>query len=307
MIKLIIATRGSALALRQVAIVVEALSKAAPEVEVETRVVRTEGDRDQTTPLETIGGQGVFVKDIERLLLDGKAHVAVHSLKDMPTQEPAGLTVAAMLPRDDARDVLVSRDGALLKDLRPGARVGTDSRRRAVQLLAMRPDLQIASIRGNVDTRLRKVDDGEYDAVVLAAAGLERLGLAARVAQTFEPDQIIPAVGQGAIAVQCRKDDDQTLSALRAIDDAGTRSAVTAERAFLKRLGAGCRLPVGAYAEVKASSLYLRAFIADDEGRLHKGESTASNAAAQVAGRTLAERLLMAVEQAGRAASMERR
>jgi hydroxymethylbilane synthase len=305
--RLVIATRGSALALRQVEMVVEALSKAAPEIEIETRVVRTEGDRDQTTPLETIGGQGVFVKDIERRLLDGHADVAVHSLKDMPAQEPAGLTIAAVLPRDDARDVLVTRDGAMLKDLPSGARVGTDSRRRAVQLLAMRPDLQVASIRGNVDTRLRKVDVGEYDAVLLAAAGLDRLGLATRVAQTFEPDQMIPAVGQGAIAVQCRANDAQTLAVLRAIDDAATRSAVTAERAFLKRLGAGCRLPVGAYAEVNGASLHLRAFIADDEGRLHKGESTASITTADIAGRTLAERLLIAIEQAGRTASTERR
>src|SRR6266540_1475361 len=216
--KLVIATRGSALALRQVEMVVEALSKATPEVEIETCVVHTQGDRDQTTSLEAIGGQGVFVKDIERRLLDGEADVAVHSLKDMPAQEPSGLTIAAVLPRDDARDVLVSRDGGLLKALRQDARVGTDSRRRAVQLLAMRPDLKIASIRGNVDTRLRKVDAGEYDAVLLAAAGLDRLGLAARVAQTFGPDQIIPAVGQGAIAIQCRTDDTGTLTVLRAID-----------------------------------------------------------------------------------------
>ncbi len=230
----------------------------------------------------------------------------MHSLKDMPAEEPAALTAAALLPREDARDVLVSHDGAVLEDLRPGARIGTDSRRRGVQLLAMRPDLEIVSIRGNVDTRLRKVDAGEYDAVVLAAAGLERLGLAGRVSQTFDPAEMLPAVGQGVIAVQCRKDDTATIALLKAIDHAGTRSAVAAERAFLKRLGAGCRLPVGAYAEVDGAKLHLRAFLADDSGKLHTGQATTTPRVADIAGKSLAESLLMSVSRAGQTARLGR-
>ncbi|HLF72544.1 MAG TPA: hydroxymethylbilane synthase [Dehalococcoidia bacterium] len=307
MAPLIIATRGSALALRQVDLVVEALRAAVPGIELETRVIRTEGDRDQTTPLEVIGGQGVFVKDIERALLAGEAHIAVHSLKDMPAQPPEGLTIGAVLHREDPRDVLISRDGASIADLGPGARIGTDSRRRAVQLLALRPDLEVVSIRGNVDSRLRKVDEGEYDGVVLAAAGLERLGLSHRVSHTFETDEMLPAVGQGVIAIQCRSDDAETRDLLRKVDHAPTRAAITAERAFLRRLGSGCRLPVGAYAELNGTALNLRAFVADDAGRMHKGRSTAVDRVAEITGRTLAERLLMAVEQAGSAATLDRR
>jgi hydroxymethylbilane synthase len=286
--------------------VVEALRQASPDIEVETRVIRTEGDRDQETPLEVIGGQGVFVKDIERALLQGEANIAVHSLKDMPAQEPDGLIIGAVLARDDARDVLVSRDGVSLADLKSGARIGTDSRRRAVQLLAMRPDLEIASIRGNVDSRVRKVDAGEYDGVVLAAAGLERLGLSQRVSQTFETEEMLPAVGQGVIAIQCRADDTETRALLSKVDHAPTRAAITAERAFLRRLGAGCRLPVGAYAELNGSSLRLRAFVADDAGKLHKGQSTAVDRVAEITGKALAESLLMAIQRAGQTASMER-
>ncbi|HEY4686165.1 MAG TPA: hydroxymethylbilane synthase, partial [Dehalococcoidia bacterium] len=230
---LVLGTRGSALARRQAELAVEALLRVGPDVEIETRVIRTEGDRRRDVPLEEIGGEGVFVKDIERRLAKGEIDLAVHSLKDMPAQTPEGLEIGAVLRRGDPRDALVSRDGARLTSLPAGARIGTDSRRRAVQLLALRPDVRPASIRGNVDTRLRKVAAGEYDAAVLAVAGLERLGLLRQASQLFSVDELLPAVGQGALAIECRADDDETLALLALVDHKETRLAVTAERAFL--------------------------------------------------------------------------
>jgi hydroxymethylbilane synthase len=299
MAALVIATRGSALALRQVEMVIAALEFAVPGIETSVRVVRTEGDRDQESPLEEIGGQGVFVKDIERALLRDEAHIAVHSLKDMPAQDPRGLVVAAVLARDDARDVLISRGGTGLADLPPGARIGTDSRRRAVQILALRPDAVVTSIRGNVDTRVAKVVAGEYDAVVLAAAGIARLGLGEHVSQTFESDQLLPAPGQAVIAVQCRADDHDTMQTLHRLDHAPTRAAITAERAFLRRLGAGCRLPVGAYAGYMGTSLILRGLIADDAGKIYTGKVTGIDRTAEILGKSLAESLLLTVSRGG--------
>ena len=237
---LVLATRGSRLALRQAELVIEALRAVSPEVQVETRVVRTEGDRRQEAPLEEIGGQGVFVKDIERRLAKGEVDVAVHSLKDMPALTPPGLVIAAVLRRGDVRDALISRRGEGLEALPAGARIGTDSRRRAVQLLALRREVEPVSIRGNVETRLRKVEAGEYDAAVLAVAGLERLGLLDRASQVFSVDELLPAVGQGALAVEARADDAELRALLGAIDHRETRLACAAERSFLQRLGGGC-------------------------------------------------------------------
>src|SRR3954467_4589067 len=202
-------TRGSALARRQADIVMQALAG----VEITLVVVQTEGDRNEA-PLEEIGGEGVFVKDIERRLLAGEIDLAVHSLKDMPASDPDGLVIGAVLPRADARDALVARDGLTLEQLPLGARVGTDSKRRAAQLQAIRPDLRIESIRGNVDTRIAKVASGEYDAAVLAVAGLARLGILEKASQVFEPDKMLPACAQGILAVQCRADDVGVLAAL---------------------------------------------------------------------------------------------
>jgi hydroxymethylbilane synthase len=226
----------------------------------EIREIRTEGDRS-SAPLTEIGGAGVFTKAIEDALVAGEIDVAVHSLKDLPPALTAGLVLAAIPKRADPRDALVTRDGRGLADLPPGARIGTGSERRAVQLKRLRADVAPLSIRGNVDTRIRKVDDGEYDAVVLAMAGLERLGLAARASQTFEVDQMIPSPGQGALAVQVREDDEEAGSAVAPLDDAPTEACVAAERAFLARLGAGCRLPVAAHAEVAHGRYTLRAMI----------------------------------------------
>ena len=282
-------TRGSALARRQAEIVIETLAGAT----IELVIVQTEGDRRTETSLEEIGGEGVFVKDIERRLLTGEIDLAVHNLKDMPARDPEGLVIGAVLPRADARDALVAHDGLTLEQLPVDARVGTDSRRRATQLLAMRPDLRIESIRGNVDTRIAKVASGEYDAAVLAVAGLARLGILERASQAFTAEEMLPACGQGILAVQCRAGDDEVLEALRAIDDAPTRAAADAERAFLRRLGAGCRLPVGAYAEVTGDNLLIRAFVADDAGRVRAGTSKGPVSAAARAGDMLAVRLMI--------------
>jgi hydroxymethylbilane synthase len=286
-------TRGSALARRQTELVSEALVAAHPGIEIVTVEVRTEGDRRQDVPLEELGGQGVFVKEIEQRLLAGEIDIAVHSLKDMPSELPPGLTLGALLPRGDVRDALVGRDGMDLGSLPAGARIGSDSRRRAVQLTALRPDVEVTSIRGNVDTRLRKVDSGEYEAVALALAGLERLGLGDRVTQVFSEREVLPAAGQGAIAIECRADDTHTLALLAAIDDTATRATTDAERAFLRAMGAGCRLPIAAYATVDDHTLRLEAMIADDAGKMYHGAASGPAANAEHIGQSLAQRLRM--------------
>ncbi|MEX2245672.1 MAG: hydroxymethylbilane synthase [Dehalococcoidia bacterium] len=290
----VIGTRGSRLALRQTAIVADALRAAHPDVLIEVREVRTEGDRS-AAPLSEIGGLGVFTKAIEDALLRRDVDLAVHSLKDLPPEIAEGLTIGAVPERGDPRDALVTRDGATLDGLPPGARIGTGSERRAVQLRALRRDCAPAEIRGNVDTRVRKVDDGEYDAAVLALAGLERLRLIHRAAQIFSVEEMLPAVGQAALGVEVRADDAEALALVAMIDHAETRAAVEAERAFLRRLGAGCRLPVGAYAEVAAGTLRLRpqlrlrAMIAAESGAITRREVSGAADEAAALGSGLAE------------------
>jgi hydroxymethylbilane synthase len=283
-----IGTRGSALARRQVEIATEALRNRHPDLEIDTVVLQTEGDRRAEVSLEEMGGQGVFVKEIEGRLLAGEVDIAVHSLKDMPADSPQGLALAAVLPRGDARDALVARDGRMLAQLPRGARIGSDSRRRAVQVLEMRPDVEVVSIRGSVDTRVRKVDSGEYDAAILAVAGLERLGLADRATQVFTTREMLPAVGQGVLALQCRAGDAEMLEALAALDDHDAREAITAERAFLRALGAGCRLPVGAYATATGSELRIDGLLADEAGKAFRGKASGPASTAESMGRMLA-------------------
>jgi hydroxymethylbilane synthase len=261
----VIGTRGSRLALRQVELVSQMLRAASPDVAIDVREIKTEGDRSNA-PLSEIGGAGVFTKAIEDALLAGTVDIAVHSLKDLPPELPAGLTIAAVPERGDVRDVLVTRGGVSLDALPPGARIGTGSGRRAVQLRTLRPDLETAEIRGNVDTRIRKVQSGEYDGAVLAMAGLERLGLTEHIAQVFETEQMTPAVGQAALAVEVRADDDEAIALVRTIEHWQTRAAVEAERGYLRRLGAGCRLPVGAYAWIDGESLFVQGMLATDDG-----------------------------------------
>lgn len=286
-----IATRGSALALAQTNLVVEMLRAHYPAIEVEVVTVRTTGDQDQSAPLVAMG-DGVFVRGVETELLAGRADVAVHSAKDIPSAEVAGLTLAAFPPRGDPRDVLVSREGLDFSRLPAGARLGTASPRRHALARALRPDLDVALIRGNVDTRLRKLREGQYDAIVLAAAGLERMGLRAEITEELDPAAWVPAPGQGALAVQCR-DGAMAGALLAPLDDAPTRAAVTAERAVLRRLGSGCRIPVGAYAHLDGDALILHAvLIAPDGRRTVAAERRGPAADAERLGASAADELL---------------
>jgi hydroxymethylbilane synthase len=261
-------TRRSALALAQASTVAEGLRAQGHAVELVP--MRTEGDRLAGASLALVGGKGLFVREIEEALLTGTIDVAVHSLKDLPAALPAGLCLAAFPRREDPRDVLVTRTGHSLQDLAVGAVVGTSSPRRRALVLAARPDLAVVPLRGNVDTRLGKLANGACDAVILAAAGLRRLGVEPPHAVVLSPEEFIPAVGQGIIAVQARDDDEKTLTALAALDDGDTRACALAERAFLARLGASCNSPLAAHARVMGGggrTLHLSALIASEDGR----------------------------------------
>src|SRR5262249_4498973 len=253
-------------ALAQSDLVSAALRANTPDLNIEYVRITTEGDADRTTPLSVLGGRGVFVRGVEDALLRGNADIAVHSLKDMPTEDAPGLVIGAVLERADPRDAFVGAHGQRLADLPSGARVGTSSQRRHALLQALRPDLEIVEIRGNVDTRLRKVADGDVDGTVLAAAGLARLGRIEEATQLFDAMEFLPSPAQGAIAIECRADDTTTLALLAAIQHGATRAAVDAERGFLAALGSGCSLPVGAYAQVDGDLVTLRAMIASVEG-----------------------------------------
>src|SRR5688572_5460562 len=247
--KLIFATRPSALARWQTQWVINALLGIYPDLVCEEKVITTQGDKILDKPLPEIGGKGLFTQELESELLSGDVHCAVHSLKDLPVENPDRLTIGCIPVRAEVRDALISKEGQTLATLPQNAVVGTSSLRRAAQLLAARPDLKIESLRGNVDTRLRKALAGQYDAILLAGAGLRRLGFDAEVREWLPLAVMLPAPGQGALAVQCRATDETTLGLLSALEDESTRRAVTAERAFLSGLGGGCAVPVAAYAE----------------------------------------------------------
>ncbi|MGJ9413286.1 hydroxymethylbilane synthase [Aeromicrobium sp. CF4.19] len=262
-------TRASALATTQSGHVAERLTELTG-TPVELVTVSTEGDRDQTSALRDIGGTGVFVAALREAVVDGTVDFAVHSLKDLPTAQDPRLALAAIAQREDARDALVARDGLTLGELPPGSRVGTGSPRREAQINALGLGLEIVGVRGNVDTRLGKVASGELDAVVLARAGLLRLGRADETTETLDPIQVLPAPGQGALACECRVDDDATARLLAVLDDPDTRAAVTAERSLLATLEAGCSAPVGALADVvwgdDGDEIWLRAVVGDPSG-----------------------------------------
>lgn len=264
---LIIGTRGSALARWQTAYIESRLRQAWPEIGIEIRLMTTQGDRVVDTPLPLIGGKGLFTAELEAALHNGEIDLAVHSLKDLPTESPAGLTIGAIPERAPVGDALISRQGYTFATLPQGARVGTSSRRRAAQLRYQRPDLVLIDIRGNVDTRLRKAHDadGKYDAIVLAQAGLERLGLAHNITEILSLDIMLPAPGQGALAVQCR-DDADSQGKLAPLNHLPTQLAVTAERAFLAALGGGCSLPVAAHATIIDNQLILLGRISSPDG-----------------------------------------
>ena len=293
---LTIGTRGSALALRQAEMVVEALRRAHPDLDAQLRVFKPLGDRDKERPLSQLGGQGVFVREIEQALVAGEIDVAVHSLKDLSGTLPAGLTLAAITRREDARDVWISRHGLGLREMPPGATVGTSSPRRAVQLRALRHDFRIVDLRGNIDTRLRKAEAEPYDAIVLAAVGLQRMGWEARIAHYLSPAECLPMVGQGARAVEARAGDAATIALVQPLDDRPTRLATSAERAFLRRLGAGCRAAIAAHATLDGDRLTIDGLIGEPRGAaLYRtsvtGEAT-TVAMAEGLGDELAARLL---------------
>jgi len=288
-----VGTRGSLLARRQTDAVLAALKQRYPDQRFEVRPLRTTGDRRTREPLDQLGGIGVFVKELESALLAGEIDMAVHSLKDVPTAVPEGLTIAAVPGREDPRDALVSRSGAKLAELPSGARVGTGSLRRACQLRALRPDLEIVGIRGNVDTRLRKVAAGEVEAVVMAAAALARMGWLDRASEVLSFDIMLSAPGQGALAVEVRSDDEAAREMALSIDDGDSHRAATAERAFLRRLGGGCSVPVGALGEVEDRRLRLRGLVGDVQGRrILRADVRGPAADAEALGVRLAERLL---------------
>ncbi|MCH2128675.1 MAG: hydroxymethylbilane synthase [Pirellulaceae bacterium] len=262
-------TRNSALARWQAKWVRDLLHSAGTFVELVP--ISTQGDRVQNTSIREVGSVGLFTKELQRALLDGRIDLAVHSLKDLPTDPVAGLTLAAVPSRSSPFDALVAADGVTLSQLPPGSRVGTGSLRRQAQLLYARPDLQLADIRGNVDTRLRKLDEGQFDALLLAAAGLSRLALTDRITETIDPQVMIPAVGQGALGLEVREDNADTRDVVRTLDDRATHKAVIAERSLLATLRGGCLAPVGAWARFEEDHFVLDAVVLDPAGkqRLH--------------------------------------
>lgn len=265
---IIFGTRGSALARWQTNMVAEKIRVHFPTLHIKKTIFTTRGDKELSKPLPEIGGKGLFTAELEAALHSGEIDLAVHSLKDLPTENPAGLTLGAILPRENPADVLVSGKGYTLDTLPQNATAGTSSLRRAAQLLAKRPDLNIISLRGNVDTRVKKALDpnGAYDAIVLAAAGLNRMALAAHITQQLPFATMLPAPGQGAVAVQCRADDAETLSILAKIHHPPTEQAVVAERAFLAGLGGGCSVPVGALATIANGMMTLEGMVAAVDG-----------------------------------------
>jgi hydroxymethylbilane synthase len=286
-----IGTRGSPLALIQAESVAASLRALGAEVDIVP--VRTEGDRRLEVQLAAIGGKGLFVREIEDMLLAGTLDCAVHSLKDLPAETPAGLTLAAFPEREDARDVLVTRESRRLEDLRPGARLGTGSPRRRALALAARADLVVEPLRGNVETRLRKLESEGLDGVLLAAAGLTRLGIAPAHVQPLDPDVFVPAIGQGVLAVESRADDTRLASLLGRIDHAPTRACALAERACLARLGASCSSPVAAYAFQAGGEIKMTALVASEDGRkVLRASAAEGTEGAERLGRRLAASLL---------------
>ena len=284
----LIGSRGSALALWQAEHVKTRLRALGHSAEI--RVITTSGDRVEGR-LESVGGKGAFLKEIEEALLAEEIDLAVHSLKDVPVSLPRGLVLCAVLERADPRDALVSANGTLLAALPAGARVGTTSLRRRAQLLAVRPDLVVGDLRGNVDTRLRKLREGAFDAIVIATAGITRLGRATEITERIEPGLILPAPGQGAIALECRDADAGVAAAVQQLHHPDSARAVEAERAFLEGLGGGCNVPLGAFAEVQGAELWLRAVVAREDGSaLLRGERRGSRG--RDLGAALAEELL---------------
>jgi hydroxymethylbilane synthase len=292
-ITLRLGTRSSALALTQAGQIRDRLESAHPGLRVELVHIKTRGDKILDVPLAKVGGKGLFVKEIEDGLLEGRVDLAVHSMKDVPVDLPEGLFIAAVPIREDHRDVLISKDGRGLDELAPGARVGTSSLRRQAQLLARRQDLDILMLRGNLDTRLRKLAEGGYEAIVVAAAGLSRMGLLGRATQFLDPGVMLPAIGQGALGIEARRNDPVTVPLLAVLHHPETAVAVAAERSFLATLEGGCQVPLAAWACLDGDRLHILGLVADPEGnRVIQGEASGPADQAETLGRDLAMDLL---------------
>jgi hydroxymethylbilane synthase len=290
--KIVVGTRGSRLAMIQAGIVIDKLSRIHPSLEFEPLAIRTTGDRRRRVSLEELGGTGIFVKELEEALFGSDIDMAVHSLKDMPTDTPDGLRIAAVPQRADPHDVLISSRGKL-SELPDGAVIGTASPRRAVQLAAQRPDLEIRPLRGNVDTRLRKVSSGELDGVVMAAAAMMRMGMEDRITEYLSPDIFVPAVGQGALAVEVRAEDERVDGLVSPLDHQPSRAGVTAERAFLRALGGGCREPIAALGVVENDTLHLNGMVANHQtGQILRAEVKGECSNAEEVGEWLAKEML---------------
>jgi len=296
-----IGTRGSLLAKWQAEYVRKQIFQAAG-VEAEIIIIKTSGDKLQQSSLSQIGGKGIFIKELEDALLEESIDIAVHSVKDIPTEMQPGLSFPAICRRDDVRDCLVSGNGATLANLRQGARIGTGSLRRQAQLRHFRPDLDVRDLRGNVDTRLRKVESGEYDAVLLAKAGLDRLGCAHRISEILSPDVCMPAVGQGAVGVECRAGDPEAAQVLEKLNHAETRTAIIAERALLSALQGGCQVPLGAWARIERAELVLDACACSVDGA-HYVKQRATSPPDQA--RTLGEKMARLLIDAGAQSILE--
>jgi len=290
---LVLGTRGSRLAIQQSEWFQGRLHEVAPDVQITLRRIQTSGDKIVDVPLAKIGGKGLFVKEIEEALLAGEIDLAVHSMKDVPTQLPDGLEILCVPAREDARDALISRDRRSFKDLPQGARVGTSSLRRQAQLLNARPDLQITMLRGNLDTRLKKLREGQFDAIVLAAAGLRRLKWEQEITEYLDPRISLPAIGQGALGIEGRNNDRFVQSILDRLNDVATRTTVAAERALLHRLEGGCQVPIAAHGTLTDGRLTLEGLVASVDGKtLIRDHVEGSEQDAQLLGVRLAERLL---------------
>ncbi len=293
--KVVIATRGSQLALWQAEHIKSRLMAQYEGLEVELLILKTKGDIILDVPLAKVGGKGLFVKEIEEALLAGTADLAVHSMKDVPMVLPEGLTLGAVPEREICTDLFLSEKYAALEDLPQGAKLGTSSLRRQSQALALRPDLEVAMLRGNVETRLRKMKEGQYDAIILARAGVKRLGLGASLQRDLTPPSFLPAVGQGALGIEIREDRPEMRELVAFLDDMPTRLCVTAERAFLRRLDGGCQVPIAAHAVLEGEELVLEALVADPLGKVVFRDvvrCAASLDEADAAGQKLAEKLL---------------
>jgi len=288
-----IGTRGSQLALWQAKWVSRAIQEAEPALDVELVEIKTRGDKILDVPLAKVGGKGLFVKEIEEALLDGRIDVAVHSMKDMPAQIPDGLCIGAVPKREAPQDVLIARSVDRLSELPKGARIGTGSLRRGAQLRFLRPDVAICPLRGNLDTRLKKLETEGLDAIVLAAAGVRRLGLAERITEILDEEIMLPAVGQGALCIEIRENDPRIRDRISRLDDPETRTVVDGERAFLARLEGGCQVPIAAHGRLVVGRLFLTGLVADVDGsRLLKDTAEGAPESAAALGRRLAEALL---------------